>query len=228
MTAVAAAIAASSPSEPPSVVVHAQPPLGAASPLFAGVTQCPPGSHSAGKTQSRTETQAVLQLEPEQTYGAQSIVVLSGDVRVCIPSHEAPALATHVCSAAQWKFVAQSASVAHEDPQALPLQTYGVHIETAASAHWPFPLQVAAAVAVPFAHEAARHIISAPGKPRHALGSMPSQDSAAHTPPVPVEHAARMPWGAPRTGVHVPGVFARSHASHCPVQAALQQTPSTQ
>jgi hypothetical protein len=40
--------------------------------------------------------------------------------------------------------------------------------------------------------------------------------------------AARAPRGAPGTGVQVPTDPATSQASHCPVQAALQQTPSAQ
>jgi hypothetical protein len=40
-------------------------------------------------------------------------------------------------------------------------------------------------------------------------------------------HAGRFPWGLPSMPTHVPGVAAL-HASHCPVQAVSQHTPSTQ
>jgi hypothetical protein len=39
--------------------------------------------------------------------------------------------------------------------------------------------------------------------------------------------AARAPWGAPATGLHVPTLPATLQASHCPPQATLQHTPST-
>jgi hypothetical protein len=39
---------------------------------------------------------------------------------------------------------------------------------------------------------------------------------------------ARAPCGAPATGLQVPTAPATSQASHCPPQAASQQTPSTQ
>jgi hypothetical protein len=52
-----------------------------------------------------------------------------------------------------------------------------------------------------------------------------------HVPPqvVPVPlHAVRLPWGAPLTAKQVPTLFVTSHASHCPLHATSQQTPSTQ
>ena len=50
---------------------------------------------------------------------------------------------------------------------------------------------------------------------------------APHAVPAPA-HAARWPCGSPFTCEHRPGVAATSHAWHCPVQAVLQQKPSTQ
>jgi hypothetical protein len=52
---------------------------------------------------------------------------------------------------------------------------------------------------------------------------------AAHVPPqsVPsVVHAARDPVGVPACCEHVPTSPVSAHDSHCPVHAALQQTPS--
>lgn len=53
-----------------------------------------------------------------------------------------------------------------------------------------------------------------------------------HVPPQPVAslaHWARTaPWGLPLIGMHVPTLAGTSHASHCPVHAALQHTPSAQ
>lgn len=53
----------------------------------------------------------------------------------------------------------------------------------------------------------------------------------SHAPPqlVPSSvQAVRDPWGVPVTGLQVPPSPATSHASHCPPQARLQQTPSVQ
>jgi hypothetical protein len=45
---------------------------------------------------------------------------------------------------------------------------------------------------------------------------------------VPVGHAGLEPCGLPATGVQVPALPSTSQASHWPVHALLQQTPSTQ
>ena len=59
----------------------------------------------------------------------------------------------------------------------------------------------------------------------HAARRVPSQVP----PQVPVPlHAERVPRGVPITAVQVPTAFATSHASHWPLQAWLQQTPSAQ
>ena len=52
----------------------------------------------------------------------------------------------------------------------------------------------------------------------------------SHVPahaPLPVQEG-RLPCGAPATAVHAPTLPTASHASHWPVQAELQHTPSTQ
>ena len=47
-------------------------------------------------------------------------------------------------------------------------------------------------------------------------------------PCVAPTHAALVPCGFPEIGEQLPVAVARSHASHCPEHALLQQTPSTQ
>jgi hypothetical protein len=67
-----------------------------------------------------------------------------------------------------------------------------------------------------------------PTKPPHVARSIPSQTCAAHgVALVPATHDDRLPCGAPDTGTHSPTAPETSHASHCPLQGALQQTPST-
>jgi hypothetical protein len=41
-------------------------------------------------------------------------------------------------------------------------------------------------------------------------------------------HATRPPFGAPLTVTQVPAWPASAQEAHCPLQAVLQQTPSTQ
>jgi hypothetical protein len=63
-----------------------------------------------------------------------------------------------------------------------------------------------------------------PGKV-HVLRVLPSQTA----PQVPWPgQGPRLPCGAPLTGEQAPTEPATSHASQVPVQAPLQQTPSTQ
>jgi hypothetical protein len=74
-------------------------------------------------------------------------------------------------------------------------------------------------------HDAGRHSVLLPGK-AHAFRLTPSQNplQPVSFPP----QAGREPTGLPDTGVHVPRLAARLHASHWPAQALLQQTPSAQ
>jgi hypothetical protein len=78
-------------------------------------------------------------------------------------------------------------------------------------------------------HDSAPHAIDDPTNPAHCARTAPSHCAAAQTfAALPRGHASRPPWGAPTTGEHVPSLPDTSHASHCPVQAPLQQYPSTQ
>jgi hypothetical protein len=88
----------------------------------------------------------------------------------------------------------------------------------------PRPSQVALWVSTPFMQEGMLHWVWSLGKVQ-AVRLLPSQ-VPAHTPVPP--QARRAPCGAPRTGEQVPRLPGLSHASHWPVQAALQHTPSTQ
>ena len=91
--------------------------------------------------------------------------------------------------------------------------------------HEPVPAQLAATVSTPFVQEAARQWVDAPGYPQE-VALDPSQ-APPQTDPSD-EHAGREPCGAPEASVEqVPGLPATSHASHWPVQARSQQTPST-
>jgi len=89
----------------------------------------------------------------------------------------------------------------------------------------PLPSQVAACTATPALHEASRQLVPLPGYAQ-AAGWVPS-----HAPPQtePSDtQAVRALRGAPATGVQVPALPLSAHASHWPVHAVSQQTPSTQ
>jgi hypothetical protein len=103
-----------------------------------------------------------------------------------------------------------------------------VHFTVTGAGHAPRPSHVAASVAWPAAHDAARQLTVSPVKPVHVVRSIPSHFAAAHTSPFPPAHAGRAPMGAPTIGVQVPSVPIALHASHWPPQPALQQTPSVQ
>jgi len=119
----------------------------------------------------------------------------------------------------------QSESTAQLPLHAVAPQTYAPHDCVCVAGHAPTPLHEAWSVATPALHDASRHVADPPGYAQ-AVRAVPS-----HAPPqtVPsVEHAVRAPWGAPLTAAQVPALPGTSQASHSPLQATLQQTPSTQ
>ena len=119
----------------------------------------------------------------------------------------------------------QSESIAQLPLQAVAPQTYAPHDCVCVAGHAPAPLQEAPSVATPPPHDASRHEVGSPGYAQ-ADAVAPS-----HAPPqaVPsVAQADRTPCGPPLTAVQVPAFPETSHASHCPSQATLQHTPSTQ
>jgi hypothetical protein len=127
--------------------------------------------------------------------------------------------------AEQWSPEMQSASELQLPRHAVPLQTYSPQGLVARAGQAPAPLHAAANVAVLPTHDGARHCVVLAGYV-HAVRSVPLQ-----VPPqmlLSVAHAVREPCGVPVTGEHVPTLPATSQASHSPVQAPLQHTPSTQ
>jgi hypothetical protein len=89
----------------------------------------------------------------------------------------------------------------------------------------PEPSQNSCSVAVPFVQTGARHSLLFPGM-LHDCVVTPSHEPAQ--PVVSPMQAARGETGNPLTAVHVPLLAARLQASHWPVHALLQHTPSTQ
>ena len=97
------------------------------------------------------------------------------------------------------------------------------HVVVVAAVQAPAPLQTDAVVPIAFAQLAAVHTVALPGY-KHALRNVPSQ-VPRHVVPA---QAARVPRGPPITGTHWPTFPASAQASHWPVQARSQHTPSTQ
>jgi hypothetical protein len=107
---------------------------------------------------------------------------------------------------------------------ALAPQTYGLHPCVWRAGQSPAPSQPARSVATAALQLAARQVVAVLGYAQ-AVALEPS-----HTPPqtLPSEpHAWRAACGAPITFVQVPTEPGTSQAWHCPLQAALQHTPST-
>jgi hypothetical protein len=167
-----------------------------------------------------------------QRKGAQGVVDLpSGDVEESPSAVHVGLAGTHlVVAVSHAKPVAQSVSPAHLPTHAVVPQAYEPHVLVAPSLQVPTPSQYAASVAVPSAQLAGLHSFAGPfAKPTHLVRSFPpSHASALHTSVPPASHAARVPFGAPETGVHLPGAPATSQASHCPAQSESQHTASTQ
>jgi hypothetical protein len=120
--------------------------------------------------------------------------------------------------------IAHSTSVSQLVRHAVDEQAKRPQSRERAGEQAPRPSQVAAWVSVPFMHEGMPHWTWSLGnaqvrrlEPSHAPAQVP----------VPVQ-ARRLPRGVPRTGEQVPRASGLSQASHWPVQAVLQHTPSTQ
>jgi hypothetical protein len=119
----------------------------------------------------------------------------------------------------------QSESTTQSPRQEFAPQVYGSQETSCSAGQAPAPLQDAAITATPEEHDPLRQLVSAAGY-AHAFECTPS-----HVPPhtVPsLRQSVRALRGVPATGVHVPALPGSAHASHWPLQAFWQQTPSTQ
>jgi hypothetical protein len=124
----------------------------------------------------------------------------------------------------------QSPSAAHEVAHTAPWHLNGAHVTVCGGAHVPAPSHLAASLSSFFvaSHELAAHTVPlayswhAP-LPSHRPFCL-QVDSASLVHAVCGAGAAR-PAG---TAEQVPARFGRLHCSQLPVQALLQQTPSTQ
>jgi hypothetical protein len=145
------------------------------------------------------------------------------DAHWLAPPQVAPgaSLGTHA-PAEQKSPATQSLSTAQLDLHAVAPHAYGAQLVVDGAGQAPLPLHCAAAVATPAAQLGARHWVAAPGY-AHAVVVEP-----LHAPPQALPslvQAGRVPTGAPLTGLQAPPA---PQASHCPVQARLQHTPSAQ
>jgi len=140
--------------------------------------------------------------------------------------HASPGIffATHVPAEHQ-AVAAQSESEEHVVLQSVAPQAKWPQLRVTAAAQFPVPAHFVSSVAVPAAHEGARHCVETPGY-AHAAAFVPSQ-APAHDEPSESQ-AVRWPRGAPVTDLHVPALPVSAHASHWPLQALSQQTPSVQ
>jgi hypothetical protein len=172
-----------------------------------------------------------LHIVPLHAYGAQSIDAPLGAVRVCpsIP-HDAASFETQFDVAVLHVNIAlQSASPLQAVPHTVPLQTNGVQATVIGVGQAPLPSQVAARVTVPFVHDVSRQEVGAPTSPVHAAVVTPSHAPALHAfAPIAAWQGGRPLRGAPATALHFPTAPGRLQASHCPVHAELQHTPSAQ
>lgn len=120
---------------------------------------------------------------------------------------------------------AQGWLLEHPPAQIVPAQLFAPQLMVWTAGQAPFPSQLAARVAVPAVQLAGRQFVLAPGKPQ-AVRVVPSHDPAQAVP-APAQ-AAWPVRGAPLTAAHVPLLAVSAQASHWPLHAALQQTPSAQ
>jgi hypothetical protein len=117
------------------------------------------------------------------------------------------------------------ASTVHPPPHRVPLQTWGAQSCSCTGPHAPSPAQVRTSLATPVAQLAGVQTVVVPGYVQ-LLPFTPSQ-VPAHSGSMDT-HAGRTPRGGPFAATHVPGESVTSQASHWPLHASSQQTPSTQ
>lgn len=125
--------------------------------------------------------------------------------------------------------VAQSSALVHDVLQPVAPHAYVPHVTVVGGAHAPFASHIRALIEVRSMQVAVLQTTPTcdPTNAAQAFRTFPSQTVAEQLLlGSGVAHAPRAPCGAPVTGVQVP--FATSHASHCPVQAVSQHTPSAQ
>jgi hypothetical protein len=188
--------------------------------------QAPVESHTLGGTQSDTPAQLVLQVPlVAQMYGVQSCVIPLELREVCGSTHTAPCIGVHL-PLLQTKPVAQSALpeqvVAH-----IPFaHTRPPGHDWVDATHVPLPSHVLDDSWPLLVHALGAHEVVVPGY-WHALVPPAVVHVDPHGVPAP-PHAGRDPCGAPVTCEQTPGMVGLSHASHWPVHARSQQTPSTQ
>lgn len=133
--------------------------------------------------------------------------------------------------ARQSKLAAQSATALQSARQAAVVgsQAYGPQEIAEGFEQAPLPSHVPCFCIIPPAHAAVPQATVGPlANPPHVVRETPSQYLCAQSVADSASHAGRLPRGLPMTGAHAPSAPATLHASHCPVQAELQQTPSTQ
>jgi hypothetical protein len=109
--------------------------------------------------------------------------------------------------------------------QAVGPQVYGEQLWSCSGGQEPAPSQLAASTATPLLHDGLRQLAPLPGYAQ-AAGCVPSQ-APPQTEPSDTQ-GARPVRGTPATAVQVPTLPDSPHASHWPLQALSQQTPSTQ
>lgn len=121
--------------------------------------------------------------------------------------------------------MAQSVLVVHADLHVVAAQRYAPQLEGEAAAHEPSPSQNEAGVTLPVVQLAGPQIVEVPGTAPHERRSEPLHDD--WQAPLPVHAVRTVPWTLPMTAEHLPTEPPTSHASHWPLQAESQQTPST-
>ena len=109
--------------------------------------------------------------------------------------------------------------------QAFGPQMYAPQLDCVRAGQLPAPSHEAAAVEIPAEQLEARHCVAALGYAQ-TVREEPSQVPPQALPSV--AQAGRPSRGSPTTAVQTPTLPPTLHASHWPLQAVSQQTPSTQ
>lgn len=172
-------------------------------------------AHAVPTAQSEVVAHEVRHLPARQRNGAHAWLTPSAWI-AAVPSGEHLSVIGLQVDDSQTKPTAQSPSPAQEVLHATALSSHAkpLHDTVLTAGQFPLPSHTAGTVETPSAHAAARHFVSAPTFPAHAVVVVPSQAEAPQTFEESAAHVARVPCGAPTTGVHLPMLSATSHAAH--------------
>jgi hypothetical protein len=129
---------------------------------------------------------------------------------------------------AQWFPLEHCVFAVQDVAHTLPLHTYAPHDAVMDPVQLPFPSHSPAVFAIPFVHEAAKHVVLVPHFSHTPLLHFPSSPQLASVVALQMTRGSVAPFFALPQAPFCPPVSAAEQAWQAPLQGESQQKPSTQ